>query len=108
MTNFNWIVTDLYTETIEGKQDYVVIARYEVIGVDGQYTASTTRVITFSTESVGSFVPYDQLTNEIVVGWIKGELEPSGVENIEASVQGQIDSQINPPTTPQSTPLPWT
>jgi len=40
MTTFNWKVTQLLTETIAGEQNYVVIANYEVVGVDGQYTSS--------------------------------------------------------------------
>jgi hypothetical protein len=52
------------------------------------------------------FIPYDQLTNDIVVGWIQQELGVNGVNTIEACIQGQIDSQINPPVTPEVTPLP--
>lgn len=107
MTNFNWIVNQLFTETIEGKQDYVVIAGFEVVGVDGEYTANVTGTQTFSTETVGPFVPYEDLTNEIVTGWIQVSLGPDGVDNIYACIQGQIDSQINPPVVPQNTPLPW-
>lgn len=107
MTNFNWIVNALYTETIDGQQDYVVIASFEVVGVDGEYTANVTGTQTFSTESVSPFIPYNELTNDIVVGWIQQELGEDGVNNIYACIQGQIDSQINPPVVPQNTPLPW-
>lgn len=107
MTNFNWIVNALYTETIDGQQDYVVIASFEVVGVDGGYTANVTGTQTFSTASVSPFIPYNELTNDIVVGWIQQELGEDGVNNIYACIQGQIDSQINPPVVPQNTPLPW-
>lgn len=107
MTNFNWIVNALYTETIDGQQDYVVIASFEVVGVDGEYSANVTGTQTFSTESVSPFIPYNELTNDIVVGWIQQELGEDGVNNIYACIQGQIDSQINPPVVPQNTPLPW-
>jgi len=107
MTNFIWNVTQLYTETIEGKEDYVVLANCETIGVDGEYTASVPNVIQFSTEDVSVFIPYADLTEEIVVGWIKETLGEEGVLSIEAAIQGQIDSQINPPQVPVNTPLPW-
>ena len=35
MTTYTWNVTALYTETVAGEQNYVVIANYEVVGVDG-------------------------------------------------------------------------
>jgi hypothetical protein len=107
MTTYNWNVTALYTETIAGEQNYVVIANYEVVGVDGTYSASLSNIARFSTENVDNFTPYEDLTNEIVIGWIQAELGVDGVSNTEACIQGQIDSQINPPVVPQNTPLPW-
>ena len=107
MTTFTWAVTALYTETIAGEQDYVVIANYEVVGVDDTYSASLSNIARFSTESVSPFIPYEDLTNEIVIGWIQTELGVDGVNNLQACIQGQINSQINPPVTPQSQSLPW-
>jgi len=107
MTTYTWNVTALYTETIAGEQNYVVIANYEVTGVDGQYTSSIQDSARFSTDKVTPFIPYEDLTNDIVVGWIQETLGVNGVANYEASIQGQIDSQINPPVTPEVTPLPW-
>ena len=90
MINYTWNVTQLYTETIEGKEDYVVLSNCETIGVDGDYTASLPNVIQFSTEEVGTFIPYADLTEEIVVGWIKESLGENGIISIEACIQGQI------------------
>jgi hypothetical protein len=107
MTTYNWTAKQLLTETIDGEQNYVVIANYEVVGVDGVYTSSLSDSVSFSTSNVDNFTPYEDLTNEIVVGWIKSVLGPDTVANYEESIQGQIDAQINPPVTPQNTPLPW-
>jgi hypothetical protein len=107
MTTYTWNVTALYTETIDGEQNYVVIANYEVVGVDGEYTASLSNIARFSTASVTPFVPYEDLTEDIVIGWIQTDLGVDGVSNLEACIQGQINSEINPPVTPQNTPLPW-
>jgi hypothetical protein len=107
MTNYTWLVTTLWTQTIDGEQNYVVIASYDVTGVDGTYTASLGNTAQFSTASVSPFIPYEDLTNDIVVGWIQQELGENGIISIEACIQGQIDSQKNPPVSPQVTPLPW-
>jgi hypothetical protein len=107
MTNYTWLVNTLWTQTIDGEQNYVVIASYDVTGVDGNYTASLGNTAQFSTSSVSPFIPYEDLTNDIVVGWIKQELGENGIISIEACIQGQIDSQKNPPVSPQVTPLPW-
>jgi len=107
MTTYTWAVTALYTETIAGQQNYVVIANYNVVGVDDTYTASLSNIARFSTESVTPFIPYEDLTNDIVIGWIQEDLGVDGVSNLEACIQGQINSQINPPIVPVNTPLPW-
>ena len=107
MTTYTWEVTSLYTETIATEQDYVVIANYTVVGVDDTYSAELSNIARFSTASVTPFIPYAHLTEDTVIDWIQQELGPDGVSNLEACIQGQINSQINPPTVPQNTPLPW-
>jgi hypothetical protein len=44
-----------FTETIDGKEDYVVTALYETIGVDGEYSASLSGSSQFSTADVGFY-----------------------------------------------------
>lgn len=107
MTTFTWAVTALYTETIGTESDYVVIANYEVVGVDGEYEASISNTVRFSTESTSKFIPYSKLTKAVVLGWIKKELGVDGVANLEACIQGQINSLITPPVYPVNTPLPF-
>jgi hypothetical protein len=105
MTNFTWTVTSLYTVSVP-TPDYVVLANYLVVGVDGEYHAETSGSSQFAVNpEQPNYIPYDQLTEAIVLGWIQAE--PNVTINMEACVQGQIDSQINPPVTPQDTPLPW-
>lgn len=107
MTTFTWAVTALYTKTIADHQDYVVIANYTLVGVDGEYEASISNSAQFSTESVSEFIPYADLTEAIVIGWIQSDLGEVGVAALEACVQGQIDSIITPPVVPINTPLPF-
>lgn len=107
MTTYTWAVFALYTQTVDGDSNYVVIANYEVVGVDDTYSAELYNVARFSTASVTPFIPYADLTEDTVIDWIQQDLGPDGVSNLEACIQGQINSQINPPTVPVNTPLPW-
>ena len=106
-TTYTWSVTNLYTIPATNEPDYVVTALYELVGVDGTYTSSISNSAQFEVSSEGDFIPYADLTNEIVISWVKEQLGVDGVANLEASIQGQIDSQINPPVSPENTPLPW-
>ena len=51
----------------------------------------------------GTFTPYDQLTQQQVLGWCWA----NGVDKaaVEVNIQSQIDNQINPPII--QPPLPW-
>jgi hypothetical protein len=102
MTQFTTTITAMYTLQTPDP-DYVVNVLYQVTGVDGTNTASIGGNTTFSSEQMGTFIPYDQLTEAIVIGWIP----ESQITSAQQCVQGQIDSMINPPVSPQNTPLPW-
>ena len=102
-TTFTTRITAMYTLQ-QPDPNYVVNALWEVTGVDGDNTASIGGNTQFnSADQVGAFVPYDQLTEATVIGWIPAE----AIASAQACVQGQIDSMINPPVSPENTPLPW-
>lgn len=107
MTTYNWTITNLYTKTVDGLQDYVVTAMYDVTGVDGEFSASVNGSQMFTVKEGQEFIPYAELTPEIVTEWIKEELGENGILSITACIDGQIESQKNPPVVPQITPLPW-
>tara|TARA_R110000787_G_scaffold149070_1_gene263074 strand:+ start:476 stop:802 length:327 start_codon:yes stop_codon:yes gene_type:complete len=87
--------------------DYVVIAEWTCAGTDGTNSAEIGGGSRFSSDQVGVFVPYADLTEEIVLGWINEDLGVNGISNTEANVEGQINSIINPPVSPTVEPLPW-
>lgn len=107
MTNYNWTITNLYTKTVDGLQDYVVTAMFDVTGVDGEFSASVNGSQMFTVKEGQEFIPYAELTSEIVLGWIQEELGENGILSITACIDGQIESQKNPPVVPENTPLPW-
>jgi len=111
MKNYTWTVTNLYTIDTQTETDYVVDAIYEIVGTEESggktYTASLSGTATFEVVQGESFIPYSDLTNAIVIGWVQDQLGADGVSNYEASVGGMIDSEINPPVSPENTPLPF-
>ena len=103
MTTFTTTITAMYTLQ-QPDPDYVVNALWEVTGVDGEYTAKIGGNTTFnSADQTGPVTPYDQLTQAIVIGWIP----ESQITIAQQCVQGQIDSMITPPVSPENTALPW-
>ena len=108
-TQYTWTITNLYTIDAGAQEpNYVVNALWQLQGVDGEHTASIDGNTQFEVnQDQPDFIPFAQLTEALVIGWVQEALGEQGVANFEANVQGQIDSQINPPVTPQNTPLPW-
>lgn len=108
-TTYTWEVTNLYTMPVSAQeQDYVVTALYNVTGVDGEYSASLSNSAQFEVVvDKPNYIPYADLTEAQIIEWIVEGLGVDGVANIEACIQGQIDSEINPPVSPENTPLPW-
>jgi hypothetical protein len=102
MTTFVTTITSLYTLQ-QPDPDYVVNAIWQVTGVDGEYTATIQGNTQFSSQQATPFIPYDQLTEALIISWIPA----SDIESSQACVQGQIDSLINPPISPENTALPW-
>ena len=104
MTTFTTTVTQMYTLPQEaGQTDVVVNVNYLVTGIDGTYTATIDFYQQFTIQQGEAFTPYAQLTQAQVVGWA----DPQTVSNMQACVQSQINSMINPPVSPTSQALPW-
>jgi hypothetical protein len=102
MTTFTTTITAMYTMQTPDP-DYVVNALWQVTGVDGEYTASIQGNTQFTSQQGPDFIPYADLTEATVIGWIPA----AQIESSQACVQGQIDSMITPPVSPANTPLPW-
>ena len=87
--------------------NYVVMAEWTCSGTDGTNTADIGGTSQFSSDQKTTFIPYADLTEATVLGWIDTDLGVDGVSNTEANVEGQINSMISPPVSPVAEPLPW-
>ena len=98
-----WIIERLLVKPTEGSlTDVVITADWRCNGTDETYSGTCYGSASFAPPS-GSFTPYDQLTEQQVLGWCYA----NGVDQaaIEANVSLQIENQINPPVI--APPLPW-
>lgn len=98
MTTFKWSISQMDRLTSDG---FVVTVHYTVSAVEDTYSANTYSTISYTQEPGETYTPYDQLTEDQVVGWVQNAL---GKDTVEASLQGQIDLQKNPV---QATGVPW-
>ena len=90
MTTYLWTIQQMDRLTADG---FVVTVHYNVSATDGTYSANTYGTVGYQEQPGETYIPYDQLTEAVVVGWVQNSL---GKDTVEASLQSQIDAQINP------------
>ena len=98
-----WIIERLLVKPTEGTlTDIVITADWRCNGSQDNYSGTCYGSASFQPPT-GDFTPYDQLTQDQVLGWCFS----NGVDQsaIEANVTQQINDQINPPVI--APPLPW-
>jgi hypothetical protein len=103
-TTYTTTINAMYTVDTPDPE-YVVNVLFTVTGTDGTNTASIDGNCQFSSDQAAVFIPYDELTEEIVIGWINSATDDQA--SYYANIDGQIASIVNPPVSPMNTPLPW-
>ena len=79
--NVHWIVTGVSDELDPEGNAY-------------QSTSIGTQIVTYDSES--EFIPFDELTNEIIIDWTKDAMGEELVSNIEGFISHEIELKINP------------
>ena len=100
MANFTWSVPTLERKLDDG---FVYTAHWRCTASDGDFSASSYGTAGFTQDPESdSFTPYDQLTEEQVLGWVWND----GVDKdaTEAALQAKIDANKNPTT---ANGVPW-
>jgi hypothetical protein len=99
VTVTTWKIAQLERETADG---FVFTAHYTVDAKDDAYSAGAYGSIGF--ERPENLIPYSDLTEDEVIGWVKEALGADKVDEVEAALQNQIDQQRNPT---QAAGVPW-
>lgn len=103
-TTYEWDckTVDVYPQKNE-ESNVVYNVHWVVTGVSSQVDAQgnfcTARYVgaqEIPLDAESEFIPFEDLTNEIVVEWIKTSLGEEYVSYIEANIQSQIDELISP------------
>ena len=87
-----WSINTLERETSDG---FVYTAHYNVSANDGTYSAGAYGSVGF--ERPETLIPYDDLTEETVIGWVKESIGgDEKVAEVEAALQAQLDEKHAP------------
>lgn len=94
-----WTIAQLDRETSDG---FVFTAHYRINADNGTYTAGAYGSLGF--ERPDTLIPFSELTEEKVVGWVKDALTKEKVDEIEAALSTNIAEQVAPT---KASGVPW-
>ena len=103
-TIFNWDCKTVDAYPLVGEDsDVVYNVHWIVTGVSDQldpqgnpYQARSIGTQALNTDDITDFIPFEELTNEVVVEWTKGAMGEFDVTSVENGIQNSIDLQITP------------
>ena len=108
MTTFTWKVSNLERNVADGRVTtvhYIVNALSDTVDPNsesgGFYSAGAYGALNFNGDVTTQF---ENLTEEVVVGWVKDQFGEEKVAEIEAALQAQIDERVAPT---KAAGLPW-
>jgi len=97
-----WEVNTLQRELADGYVNKVI---YRVNGTDGTYSTRATGEVDL--DRPDTLIPYKDLTEKTVIGWVKAKLEAQETGSIE-KIEKAIDDNISLQKTPvHGTGTPW-
>jgi hypothetical protein len=106
---YTWTATSLIGyPVIDGETDVVTRACYTVLADDGEgHTADYSNFALTPLDPSVPFIPFADLTNDIIIGWVQYNIGPDLIAAIQGSLAIQVERQIDPPPQPEVLPLPW-
>ena len=96
MENWNCKTVDYYNHEHNGHEQVIYNVHWRVTKEDGDYSASTYGTQSLNTEDIQDFKPFDEVTSEMVEGWVKDAMGENEVSRIEDGLDYQIEDQKNP------------
>lgn len=97
MTTYDWNckTVDVHPQA-EGETNVVYNVHWIVTGTEGDYTVNSIGTQTVTVDPETPFIPFEDLTNEIIVGWTKDAIGNDKVKAIEDNIASQIAELKNP------------
>ena len=94
---YEWKLIGLKKQDSDNVNEAIVGTNWKITATDedgnvGTFTGATP--FNINTINTGSFVPYNELTEEIVLGWVRNHVSGSGPTNYMAHINQQIQKEI--------------
>ena len=100
----HWSIIALDTiPSLDELTNVISVIHCEKLAVsDDGFNARWYGTVSVAAPHTAAFTPYEEVTEEMVIGWVEDSLHTVGVDD---NLVAQIDNQRNPPIV--NLPLPW-
>lgn len=94
MIKYHWSIQTKKSVDTDVAKNMIVQVYWTKTGTDGEHNGSFKGTTSFTRESVdASFVPFDELTDDIIISWIKNVVTGSYEELVNARILSEIDKK---------------
>lgn len=108
MLEITYKVKDLYVKNVGTLENYVVNVLFAIEGKDGEEASSIHQSVSFTVdENKTDFVSFNELTEEVLIGWIKESMEDHRIKAIEGMLARAIEKAKEPISPISKVALPW-
>jgi hypothetical protein len=95
---YEWKLIGLKKQNTQNVEDAIVGTNWKITATDedgnvGTFTGATPFKV--SQINTGSFINYNELTEDVVLGWVKNHVSGSGPTNYMAHINEMIRKEIN-------------
>lgn len=109
--NYDWQFNPLESyPTASGQTDVVFQVHWQCYASTGSidsgsyYMEASVGVVPVNYDTGSAFIPFNELTKDIVYSWVEHALGSDQIEQIKANLATRIDDKINPKVLIQSPP----
>ena len=94
MTTWNLNNVKVYN-TLDGNSDVIYLVNYNVVATNDNGSYALTKEATIDTSSITDFIPFADLTEADVLGWVETDLGAEGVAAIDQEAEAALNDMLN-------------
>lgn len=108
-TIFKWLVQPegLNVKDVGGNQDTVLRVDFKIEATDGVNVAELFNSIELEPSLESGFIPFSQLTEDVVIEWTKAAIPAERLARFEEILNRMLQEKRNPPARVVAKKTPW-
>lgn len=96
---YNWNIDHMEAhKELDGKENVIFSVSWRIVAEDGEM-ADSYGTTTLKYDENSYFIPYSEMTKDVVISWVKDVLGEDRIASIENSLEKDIEEKKNQTTT---------